>query len=128
MQTGTVDTGDTKPVVIKTINFADALTHLVEANDIPTSSKKTVKFRYVSYTNALYPIFSAAYSKRLIGSSTNPVSLVRCDVYQVMKGILAGWEVSGKVSVLDQYWNYASAHDLLNGCVAKGDTVMTNNL
>ncbi len=128
MQTGDTETGSVEPIVIRTINFADALSYLIDTYDVPVSSQKAVKFRYVSYTNALYPIFAAAYSKKLIGASTNPVSLVRCDVYQVMKGILAGWEVTAKGNVLDTYWNYASANNLLNGCVSKGDTVMTNNL
>lgn len=29
---------------------------------------------------------------------------------------------------MDQYWNYARDNGLLNGCAAKGDKVMSNNL
>lgn len=69
----------------KIVNFADALSHLIQTYGVTLPTTKSIKFRYVSYTNALYPVFLAAYQKKLIGSSTNPISPVRCDVYQVMK-------------------------------------------
>lgn len=132
LATGSVISWSTNdvPVVVEPVqvSFVEGLRYLFDAYDVPLSTQKTVRFRNISQTNDLYALFQTAYEKKLVGSDINPTKLVRCDVYQVMKWILAWWTVSGRGSILDQYREKAQSLNELNGCVDKDDIVMTNNL
>lgn len=95
--------------------------YLLRSNSIVLDTTKNIKFTYVSYDSEEYPYFKTAYKKRLIGKNTKPDALLSCDIYMVMKGLIAWWEVGVYSDIKTTYWNIAIAHDALNGCQRGGD-------
>ena len=101
---------------------------IITKYNIPLITKQDVTFTNISFSNPLYPYFRTAYAKTLIGTTTSPVKLALCDTYIVMKGILEKWDVTyTKANVMQQYRNYATANDKLNGCV-QGKVIKDTNL
>jgi hypothetical protein len=80
------------------------------------STATNTRFSNVPLSDPRYAIFKTAYEKRLLGSNINPDGSVRCDVYMVMKGIVAGRSVGSQGSIFDKYRAAAEANDAVNGC------------
>lgn len=109
------------------VTMLDAIKHLIQANAIPLSTSKTVRFTHVAQSNADYPYMKTALEKKMIGSTTNPETFISCDVYMVMKGLAEGRTISKTEDVKADYWKVAVAKNLLNGC-QKGARLTIANL
>lgn len=118
---------ETSKDVNKQVSMIEAIKHLIAENKIPLSTSKTVAFTYVAKTSADYPYMKTALEKRMIGATTNPDMIISCDVYMVMKGLAQGWAIPKTADVKLDYWNVATAKDVLNGCV-KGAKLTYANL
>lgn len=128
VQTGTTPTPTTAPTAGESLKIIDALKYLFKEYNIPTSTKTDVSFTYVAKSDAIYPIYRAAYERRMIGKSTNPTKMILCDSYIVMKWLLEKWNVAyNATNVTTQFRNEAVTRWLLNGC-QKGKTVKEANL
>ena len=108
------------------VNFTQALEHLFNSYDVELSTATNTRFANITSTNPNYPLFKTAHEKRLLGANIDPNSFVRCDVYMVMQGIVAGWDVSWQGTVFDQYRAAAQANDAVNGCSRDGMLRMRN--
>ena len=126
---------ETKPVKQETTNLSndpvtmmDAIIHLIDTNKIPLINKQDIAFTYVTTKNPYYNYYRTAYSKKMIGTDTNPSKTVACKTYIVMKGLAEWRNVSYTQStVINNFWNAAVSKDALNGCV-KWLLVKENNL
>ena len=76
------------------MTFTQALEHIFALYDVELSTATNTRFANIASTNPNYPLFKTAHEKRLLGANIDPDGLVRCDVYLVMQGIVAGWSVS----------------------------------
>lgn len=105
----------------------DAIKHLIQVNAIPLSTSKTVRFTYVAQSSEAYPYMKTALEKKMIGSTTNPETLISCDVYMVMKGLAEERTVTRTSDVKADYWKAATQREELNGCL-KGARLTVANL
>lgn len=71
------------------VTFTQALEHIFATYDVPLSTATNVRFSNVSVNDERYALFKTAHERSLLGASINPDAFVRCDVYMVMKGIIA---------------------------------------
>ena len=98
------------------VTMIEAIKHLIVANAIPLSTSKSVNFTHVAKTSKDYPYMKTALEKKMIWSTTNPYTVLSCDVYIVMRGLAEGRSV---VKGDDVKWNYrkvAASKNELNGC------------
>lgn len=102
------------------VTFTQALEHIFSTYEIPLSTKTNVRFSNVSVNNERYALFKTAHERSLLGASINPDGFVRCDVYMVMKGIVAGRSIGNQSNVFDKYRTAATANDEINGCTRNG--------
>ncbi len=109
------------------VTFTQALTYLFTIYDVSLSTATNTRFANIATNDTRYPLFKTAHEKRLIWANINPDGLVRCDVYMVMKGIVAWWEVGSQGDVFDQYRAAAEVNNAVNGC-ARGTMVRGTNL
>lgn len=109
------------------VTMLDAIKHLIQVNAIPLSTSKTVRFTYVAQSSEAYPYMKTALEKKMIGSTTNPETLISCDVYMVMKGLAEGRTVTRTSDVKADYWKAATQREELNGCL-KGARLTVANL
>jgi len=138
----TWETPKTAPVVSEpklstsTLKFADtqfvslleAVVYLLQTHNTTLYTKKDVKFSGVSTTNKYYAYWYTAYKMWFVGNISSPSTLVSCQTYIVLKGMLEKWNVQYTPSnVKTQFWAEAQNWDLLNGCVF-GKTLKGANL
>jgi hypothetical protein len=71
------------------VTFTDALTYIFASYDIELSTATNTRFTNITASDPRYALFKTAHEKRLLGATINPDAFVRCDVYLVMKGIIA---------------------------------------
>jgi len=102
------------------VTFTQALEHIFATYDIPLSTKTNVRFSNISVTDENYPLFKTAHERSLLGASIKPESFVRCDVYMVMKGIVAGRSIGNQSNVFDKYRAASTANNEINGCTRNG--------
>lgn len=100
----------------KQVTILDAIKHLILEHNIPLSTSKTVKFSHVAMSSADYPYMKTALEKKMIWSTTNPNTLVSCDVYMVMKGLAQNRAIAKSADVKAAYRQAAKAKNQLNGC------------
>lgn len=98
------------------VTILDAIKHLIAENNIPLSTSKSVKFSHLSTTSADYPYMKTALERKMIGSTTNPSTLISCDVYMVMKGLAEDWNIIKTADVKAAYRQVAKNKNKLNGC------------
>jgi len=99
------------------LEYADVLVYLLDIYDVDLTQKQTVRFTYVPFAHLDYAYFATAYQKRLIWNKIGPDTLVKCDNYLVMKGILAGWNVDMYAGdIFERYFAKAKDVGELNGC------------
>jgi len=99
------------------LRYDDVLVYLIDSNDIVLSVGADIKFRYMPFSHKDYPYFKTAFHSKLIGKDLKPSSLVKCDNYLVMKGILKGWDVSDyDWDIFHKYYKAAKVLDELNSC------------
>lgn len=98
------------------VTILDAIKHLIAENNIPLSTSKSVKFSHLSTTSADYPYMKTALERKMIGSTTNPSTLISCDVYMVMKGLAEDWNIIKTADVKVAYRQVAKNKNKLNGC------------
>lgn len=122
VQTGDQLSGiqDTIPILpedlTKEVSMLEAIQHLLTHNNIPLSTAKNVRFKYLTFSDEAYPYMKTALEKKMIGSNTDPKMIVSCEVYMVMKGLAEGWTIKPSADVKADYWNVAVAKDALKGC------------
>ncbi len=108
------------------MTFTQALEHIFATYEVPLSSKTNVRFSNVSVSDERYALFKTAHERSLLGASINPDGFVRCDVYMVMKGIVAGRSIGNQSNVFDKYRTAATANDEINGCTRNGIVTVGN--
>ena len=128
-----VATGESTPVTTpkptlwtSTLNFTDtqsvslleSVVYLLQTHNTTLYTKKDVKFSGVSTTNKYYAYWYTAYKMWLVWKTSSPTSLVSCQTYFVLKGMLEKWNVQyTSANVKTQFWAEAQKRDILNGCV-----------
>ena len=98
------------------VTMIEAIKHLIVANAIPLSTSKSVNFTHVAKTSKDYPYMKTALEKKMIWSTTNPYTVLSCDVYIVMRGLAEGRSVAKGDDVKWNYRKVATAKNELNGC------------
>jgi len=112
----------------ETISYAQILPYLLQEYDIQVIDTQNIRFTNVSYANSLYPVRRTAYERKLIWSTTSPITLIRCDTYMVMKWILAGRNVDDQQwTIFDKYRAAAENDNALNGC-QRGELLQGGNI
>jgi hypothetical protein len=102
------------------VTFTQALEHIFASYDVSLSTATNVRFSNISVTDERYALFKTAHERSLLGASINPDAFVRCDVYMVMKGIVADRSIGNQSNVFDKYRTAATANDEINGCTRNG--------
>ena len=107
-----------KITTTQSVSLLEAIVYLLQTHDTQLSSKKDLKFAGVSATNPYYKYWYTAYKLGLVGPTSSPSTLISCQTYIVLKGMLEKWDVQyTTANVKTQYWAQAKAKDVLNGCV-----------
>jgi len=102
------------------VTFTQALEHIFARYDVELSTATNTRFANIASTDPNYPLFKTAHERSLLGANIDPNALVRCDVYMVMKGIIAGRPLGNQADVFDKYRAAAQANDEINGCTRDG--------
>lgn len=101
-----------------TLSYAQVIPYLVSQYKLK-STGKSISFRNITSSNALYSAFAIAASKGMVGADINPASKVSCNTYLVLKGLAAGWKVDYKAG--DPFGPYRTAafnKSEVNWCVS----------
>lgn len=102
----------------QSVSILEAVVYLLQTHNTPLLTKKDVKFANVSTTNKYYAYWYTAYKIWLVGKTSSPTSLVSCQTYIVLKGMLEKWNVQyTSANVKTQFWAEAQKNNLLNWCV-----------
>jgi len=109
------------------VTFTQALNYLFDKYNIPLSTATNTRFSNISFSDGRYSLFKTAHEKRLLWADINPDSIVRCDVYMVMQGIVAWRSVGTQKDVFDRYRTAAQANNAVNGCI-RGAMLRMKNL
>lgn len=123
----TLETGVVQEEIIEStidlqaqVTFTQALEHIFATYKIPLSTARNVRFSNISVTDERYSLFKTAHERSLLGASINPDAFVRCDVYMVMKWIIAGRSIGNQSNVFDKYRTAAKTNDEINWCERNG--------
>ena len=102
----------------QSLSLLESVVYLLQTHKTPLNLKKDVKFPAISTTNPYYKYWYTAYKLGLIGQTSSPTSLVSCQTYFVLKGLLEKWDlVYTPTNVKTVFFAEAQKRDLLNGCV-----------
>ena len=112
----------------QSVSLLEAVVYLLQTHDTPLLTKKDATFYGVSATNQYYKYWYTAYKMWLVGKTSSPSTLVSCQTYMVLKGMLEKWNIQYTPSnVKTQFWAEAEKRGILNACVF-GKTLKWANL
>lgn len=102
----------------QSVSLLEAVIYLLQTRDVKLNTSKDLKFNGVSLTNPYYKYWYTATKMWLVGSTSSPTSLISCQTYMVLKGMVEKRDVQyTSANVKTQYWAEAQKRDVLNGCV-----------
>ena len=102
----------------QSVSLLEAVVYLLQTHDTPLLTKKDITFYGVSATNQYYKYWYTAYKLGLVGSTSSPSTLISCQTYFVLKGLLEKWDLQyTPATVKTVFFAEAQKRDLLNGCV-----------
>lgn len=126
--TQTASSSTLKFTATQSVSLLEAVVYLLQTHDTPLLSKKDITFYGVSATNQYYKYWYTAYKLGLVGSTSSPSTLISCQTYFVLKGLLEKWDLQyTPATVKTVFFAEAQKRDLLNGCVF-GKTLKWANL
>ena len=114
----TTSSSTLKFTATQSVSLLEAVVYLLQTHNTPLLSKKDITFYGVSATNQYYKYWYTAYKLGLVGSTSSPSTLISCQTYFVLKGLLEKWDLQyTPATVKTVFFAEAQKRDLLNACV-----------